>query len=247
MKIIDAVWEKRNLGVITKEIDLDISDTPADLEQLHELDFEYAVVRVPAGCIDLMFKLEDMGYRYIETMLNVQHDLRNIDATFNRITKRVADSITYTEMNEKELSELWKQLSQGIFTTDRISLDPAFAPGKSANRYIGWIGDEISCDSKAYICSLEGKQFGYFISKLYAEKVCYIVNIGLYKEYENSGIGVCLVNASIRQAIEAGAKIVVGGSISSNNIPAIKANLAAGYRIVSAQYIYIKHNRTEKK
>jgi GNAT superfamily N-acetyltransferase len=241
MIIVDAAWEKRNLGIVVKEVNLDGTETIADLEKIRELDYEYAVVRVPAGAIELMFTIEDLGFHYIESMLSIHHDLKNVGANMDRISKRIADSVTYSEMDEEELTELWEQLRLGIFDTDRIYVDPQFTPEQSANRYVGWFGDELNRGGRIFKCVLNGKTFGYFVSKIDSENVNHVINIGTYKEFQKAGLGVALVNATLRQAAEAGARMSVSG-ISSNNMSSIKANLAAGYSIVSAQYIYIKHN-----
>jgi len=241
MKIIDAIWEKRNLGVSTKEINLDVNDTVVELEQIRRLDCEYAVVRVPVSCIDLMFGLERLGYNYIETMLDVQHDHKNIDSCLDSISKRIADSITYFEMDATDLDGLWNEISSGIFNTDRVFLDPAFTPDKSATRYIGWIKDELSRGGKIYKCITKGEPFGFFVCRIDDKNVNHVYHIGMFNETKTTGLGVGLVIASIRQALEAGARISIS-NLSTNNIPAIRANLAAGYRITSARYIYIKHN-----
>jgi hypothetical protein len=242
MRIIDAVWETRNFGITSKEIDVEPGDKPETLEQIRNLDCDYAVVRVPAGSVEIMFKLDDMGYHFIETILNLQHDHRNIGSTLNSTAKRIADSITYDIMDETELTQLWNQLRMGIFNTDRIYLDPAFTPEQSAIRYINWINDEIARGGNVHKCVLKGNIFGYFVSRINTENVNYVYNIGTYKGYETSGLGVCLVHTSIRQAYEAGAKKTISG-LSTNNIPSVTANLAAGYRITTSQYIYIKHRK----
>jgi len=245
MKIVDAFWEQRNLGVVAKEINFEANDKVSDLDQIRNLDCEYSVARIPAGCIDLMFNLEEMGYRFIETMLDVQHDHKDIGFTLNRVAKRIADSITYYEMNDIDLNELRNQLRLGIFKTDRVSLDPAFSPDKSANRYIGWIGDELTRDGKVYKCIHKDNVFGYFVCRMDGDKVNYVYNIGIYKDQNYAGLGVGLIIASIKQALEAGAKKTISG-LSTNNMPAIAANLAAGYRVIGAKYIYVKHNAPRK-
>jgi len=240
MRIIDATWEKRNLGVIAKEINIDIKDTATGLEQIRGLDFEYSVVRVPVGCVEIMCKLEDMGYHYIETLLDIQHNHKNISFPINNVAMRIMDSITYAEMSEVELTELWNQIKLGVFETDRVSLDPAFSQESSANRFICWIGDEITRGGKVYKCVLNKRIFGFFVNRIDTQRVNYVCNLGIYKEYENAGLGMCLIASSIRQAIEVGARKSIS-AVSTNNISAIKANLAAGYQITSARYIYTMH------
>jgi GNAT superfamily N-acetyltransferase len=241
LNIINATWEKRNLDVVAIEANLDGSESPADLERIRDLNCEYAVVRCPAGAIELMFKIEDMGYYYIESMLDVRHDLKNIGTTLDRVSRRIADSVSYAEMNAAEIEELWAQLRLGIFDTDRIYVDPAFTPDKSANRYVGWLGDELGRGGKIFKCVLNEKTAGYFCTRFDDNGVAHIVSVGTYKDFQTAGLGISFVNASLKQAVEAGAKLAHGG-VSSNNMPSLKAHLAAGYLITSAQYIYIKHD-----
>jgi len=241
MKIIDATWELPNLGVVTKEVNLDADDAVESLEQIRNLDCEYSVVRVPAARVDLMFKLDDLGYRFIETIIHVQHDLKNIGSTLSPVTKRIAESITYAEMNEEDLAELCDQLKAGMFDTDRISLDPMFSQDIAAKRYIKWIKDEVARGGKVFKCVLKGKTFGYFLSRINDENINCVYHIGTYKEFVHAGLGVCLVHTTVRQAFEAGAKRTIGG-FSSNNVPSTKANLSAGYQITAMQYVYIKHH-----
>jgi len=243
MKIFDAPWEKRNLGVVSKEINLEIGDMPSDLDSLSDLDCDYAVARVPAGLVPLMFKLEDMGFRFIETILHVAHDHKNIGSSLNSVAKRIADSVTYAEMNENEFEELWGEIRGGIFFTDRISLDPAFSPELAANRYVGWIGDLLERGGKVFKCSLKDDIFGYFTSIISADNFNVVNNIGIYKKYENAGLGMALVNTIIRHSSESGAKKLIGG-MSANNLPSLKSQVSAGFQITGIDYIYVRHRTT---
>ncbi|MDR3349541.1 MAG: hypothetical protein LBO03_08085 [Acidaminococcales bacterium] len=239
MEIIDAVWEKRNLGVVAKEINLAANDTLSDLEQLRGLDCEYAVARVPAGAIELMFQLEDMGYRYIETMFAVRHDLKNIGATLDRITKRFADSISYRRMADADLAELKRQLKLGVFHTDRVYVDPHFTKEQSAQRYMGWIADALENGYEPYKCMFKGKAVGFFVSRLKKDGN-HGLFIGVYKEFEAAGFGTSVLAAQLRHAAEAGAKTLCG-AVSSNNMSSLRMNLYLGGQITSARYVYVKH------
>ncbi|MDR0434632.1 MAG: hypothetical protein LBH21_06160 [Gracilibacteraceae bacterium] len=240
MKITDATWEKRNLGVTAMEVNLDGSETPADLEQIRALACEYTVARCPAGAIELMFKLEDMGYRYIETMFDARRDLKNLESALPSMAKRIAAGIVCEPMNEADLAELNRQLRLNIFYTDRVYVDPGFTPAQAARRYIGWIEDSLANGYEAFKCVWKGKAAGFFVSR--AEKgESHVLFVGVYKEYENAGLGTGVIAASLRQAAAAGAKYARGG-VSTNNMPSVNAHLALGYRIMATFYVYVKHS-----
>ena len=56
MKIIDAYWEKRNLGVSTKEVLVEEQDSAIDIKKALsaiEHDAEYLVFKVPIARFDI--------------------------------------------------------------------------------------------------------------------------------------------------------------------------------------------------
>lgn len=53
MRIVDAVWEKRNLGVDTVEIALDEDDDVNVFEEINTLKQPYQVLKIPNGRIDI--------------------------------------------------------------------------------------------------------------------------------------------------------------------------------------------------
>lgn len=71
-----------------------------------------------------MFLLKELGYTYVESSINVVHDLKEI--RLNPLQQRVMDSISYSQMNNKDIDELFNEIKKGIFTTDRIYIDPYF-------------------------------------------------------------------------------------------------------------------------
>jgi hypothetical protein len=60
MKIVNAIWERRNLGVRCIEVTLEATDAVPDVKStLAGLDTQYLVIKVPAGRSDLMFCLSE--------------------------------------------------------------------------------------------------------------------------------------------------------------------------------------------
>jgi hypothetical protein len=240
LKIIDAVWEKRNLGVSAREVSLEQTDTAADLAGLADLDCSYAVVKVPAGKIDLMFKLEDLGFRFIETMFDLRHDLRDIGGGLSGVVRRLTDSVRQAEMDSADLAELFRQFHRNIFYTDRIYIDPAFTAEQAARRYTGWINDEMERGAVACKCLFKERTVGFFVMRIDEKKVGHLILAGLYRGYENSGLGLGVGLAEVRAARARGCSYCLG-RCSSNNLAAMNMNLGLGFRVVAAKYIYVKH------
>ena len=53
-------------------------------------------------------------------------------------------------MTNDDISELFTQITSGLFETDRIYIDKKFGPNFSALRYVNWISDEINKGAKLY-------------------------------------------------------------------------------------------------
>ena len=79
LKVVDAFWEKRNLGVCCNEIEIEPGDETNFLKRELPLnEAEYTVVKVPSNKFDVMFLLQDLGYTYVESSINLVHDLKEI-------------------------------------------------------------------------------------------------------------------------------------------------------------------------
>ena len=60
MRIIDAKWELKNLGVTTEEVEIDRNDGIEDIQSaIDQLEAKYQVVKVCSGRPDV-HKLEDI-------------------------------------------------------------------------------------------------------------------------------------------------------------------------------------------
>ena len=76
MKVIDAFWEKRNLGVTTCEVTFDEHDSTESVAVIcDELinQYNYKVFRVPADRCDISLFLQS---RYCRFMENICRDKR---------------------------------------------------------------------------------------------------------------------------------------------------------------------------
>lgn len=238
MKIIDAVWEKKNLGVTAAEILIEGGDNIKEImSALTDIDKQYVVCKVISGFNEATSVVQDLGYKYIEDQIEVEHDLHEIKR--NRIMQRLYDSLDYSVMNKDDLDELFQEINIGMFDSDRISLDSYFSKEKAKQRYINWIDDLIKKGSKPYIMRYNGESAG-FIMLTTDDGITYkSVLGGGYEKFRKTGLGIVQKEQEIVK--ELGGKKVVT-SVSSNNVGQFKALIVNGYVPVKIEQVFVKHN-----
>ena len=78
MKIINASWEERNLGVTCCEVTIEKDDSLLYVqEELSRLSsVQYLVIKVDAPNVEAHFLLAKLGYVFIEANINMFLDVR---------------------------------------------------------------------------------------------------------------------------------------------------------------------------
>ncbi|MBD5116127.1 MAG: hypothetical protein HDT48_01260 [Ruminococcaceae bacterium] len=239
MKIVDAVWEKRNLGVETCEIIVENkSDIEGFWETLPQIDSEYLVVKFPTGLVEFADRLTDNGFRFIEATVACHYDIRK-EYNLNSVQKRFFDNCDYDIMNNDDLEELHTNLCDTLFETDRIALDPHFTIQQANNRYWNWINDEIERGAEIYKILYKQKSVGFFGLKGPKNKP-YEFLAGIYKPFQNV-IGSIMNYMAVEAAKEHGA-IELHGVFSTNNRGAFANHMLMGYVLDSVENVFVKHN-----
>ncbi|WP_156968078.1 hypothetical protein [Desulfobacter vibrioformis] len=240
MKIVNAVWEKRNLGVDCNEITISPDDSLETIkDEISKYETEYTVVKIPTGNIEALFLFQKLGYCFIETLTVCYHT--GEDFNLNKIQKRILEKITYHKMNNDDIDHLFKEIKQGMFQTDRISMDPYFSTVQANQRYIYWINDELDRGSQLYKISYNCKDIGFFALKKLTDTEYFAFLSGNYLEYLSSGLGFCAFYCEVTEAKRQGAKRVVG-SYSSNNRGTTAILLSIGHILRMQYYVFVKHN-----
>lgn len=242
MKIIDAFWEKRNLGVDCKEIVISETDAISEVEQVAALvgSVDYLVVKVPVGRFDVNSYLASLGFTFVEASINLRLQMK--DAVLSPLQQRLNTVIGYEEMNNADLDQLFLEIDKGLFATDRILLDPVFSSAQAANRYVNWIKDELSRKSQAYKIVYKGDSIGFFTFKMLEDGVYYPFLAGMYSKYSNSGLGFATLRKPTEEVIRREGKMI-STYVSSNNNAVIRTHLRLGFTVHEMSYVYIKHKK----
>lgn len=135
MQIIDAFWEKENLGVTSKEVVVDLNDSVDTVRtELAALNDQYIVVKIPASQFDVTNLVQNMGYRFVEEMIEVEHDLHEVKR--NSVVTRKFQTLSYLGVDAAELQNFVVQ--NGISGIDRI-----VPVGKTADFAFVWDGYDL--------------------------------------------------------------------------------------------------------
>ena len=235
MKVIDAFWEERNLGVTCYEIQMELSDKlEAVVKELDSFtERQYMVVKIPSSRYDLLPVFQSRGYYFIETQIRLEtiigpnYQFPNISPAL----KKLCDRCAVKEMNDTDIEHLYQEIKNGMFDTDRVYIDPFFTPEQAANRYIGWTRDLIAKGDTQYKTIFNGTTFGFFNGALG----------GVYNEYKGSGMGFCFRYALAQfDQLQGIKKRCV--RVSANNPDIFKLHTYFGARIKGFEYVYCKHN-----
>ncbi|KTE93855.1 hypothetical protein AT727_02550 [Desulfitobacterium hafniense] len=239
MKIIDAFWEKRNLGVSATEVVVEINDEVCDIvERLKTLTTEYNVVKLPVCRVDVSFALSKLGFSFIETMNHLTHDMRTIPLDSRKI--EIFDSTDFLPMENEDIQTMYSNIRKGLYKTDRIYFDSYFTPQQSANRYIGWISDELERGSEIYKLVYNGECFGFVGFKKIREYEYQNFIYGIYPPFQGKGLAFNMTYKLVDELKVRGVKAIYI-DISSNNIPSLQASIRYGYMFNSFTYIFVKH------
>jgi hypothetical protein len=239
MKITQATWEVRNIGLRTIEMEITEEDSWDDLKSAVEnLDYQYLVVKIPPYRTDLMFNVNSVGLVFVELITKCHHSgsVPNLTA----VQKRVLASLSCGEITSDNRIKLFAEISNGLFKTDRIALDPNLGLEKSANRYLKWIQDQLNAGATLYEITKQENLVGFFMLQK-ANAGSFVSNLaGLLEKYQKSGLGFTLNYLEIEVSKRLGSTSIYT-SFSSNNRGALAIHMSLGYTLDTQHYVYVKH------
>lgn len=239
MKVIEAKWEKRNLGVVAYEISVEESDTLIDLKTtLDKLVSEYTVVKIPTYRAELLFETNSLKLTFVEMVTKCHYTGQT--PALNGIHKRIIESLTCQEMGPENQRKLFAEVENGLFKADRVAIDPDFGIAKSSARYAGWIKDELDLGATIYEITRESEFVGFFLLRKIDNRRSVSNLAGLVGKFQKSGMGYALNYFEIEKSSSIGADSVIS-TFSSNNRGASAIHMSMGYVLDSQNYVYIRH------
>jgi len=237
MRIVNATWEERNLGVTTTEIAIERGDCPESMDaQLSLVDSEYSVVKIPSNMDCALKVVQNHGYKFIEDMIHVEHDLNEVE--MSPVLKRLYEKTSYRKMTDQDFDQLQAEIEKGMFDNDRISNDEFFAKGLSSKRYMNWTKDLRSHGAQFFVITYGNECTGFVALEKKDAKTYYSVLGGGYKKFRKSGLGIIQKEPEITRKL-GGKRLVT--SVSSNNVGQLKALIMNGYKPYAIDHVLVKH------
>lgn len=237
MRIVNATWEERNLGVTTTEITIERDDRPEFVDaQLSLVDSEYSVVKIPSDMERVLKIVQNHGYAFIEDMIHVEHDLNEVE--MSPVLKRLYERTSYREMTDQDFNQLQAEIEKGMFDNDRISNDEFFKKGLSSKRYMNWTKDLRNHGAQFFVITYGNECTGFVALEKKDAKTYYSVLGGGYEKFRKSGLGIIQKEPEITRKL-GGKRLVT--SVSSNNVGQLKALIMNGYKPYAIDHVLVKH------
>lgn len=242
MRIVNAVWEKKNLGIDVIEVNCSEKDTIEDLTStLNGIDVPYSVVKIPSGCINHLMAAQKLGYVFIETSYNYECNIRKFETP--EIYSRFLNKVKVKPASEDLKSKALKEIKAGaIFSTDRIAIDPHFSKELAGNRYFNWCNYALSNGAIMEVSFFNDEPIAFNLSETMKERKGVVHGLlgGVFESVLDKGLGFLVVESEVECCRMLGGKICAG-STSSNNLPSLRLHMRYGFDIIESCYVLIKH------
>ena len=240
MKIVHAIWERRNLGMDAWEIVLERSDLNAIGKVMSKLADEryagaYVCVKVPMGNVAVIHTLEDAGFRFLEMQHLLIQSLQPAEMLSEAPTEMPCCETRQVPKVREQWEAVISQITPGMFDTDRFALDPAFGMEVSCRRYQNWCRDLYEDENTAlFVTICDGRQVAFSIDRTKNGRTQGVLG-GVFAPYKNIGLGGGWMAAGAPHEMRKRRTVV-----SSNNLPVLRLHQCCGMTIFNEFYVLRK-------
>ena len=166
---------------------------------------------------------------------------------YSKVSSLYNDTTFEIVNHQEDFESVIQSIQPGMFSTDRIAVDPEFGEEIGCTRYINWITTEyVNKKSQLIKVLYKNEHIGFMLVRIEDDTIDLLLN-GLYKPFQGKGLGI-LTPASPMMFVKKHsfpiAKEIT--SISSNNIPVVKLYNRLQFQLLSQTYVFVKHNKTTK-
>ncbi|MFA6718057.1 MAG: hypothetical protein WCS15_03150 [Prevotella sp.] len=242
MKIVNCVWEIRNIGCKTAELTFEKGER-VDKAVFDCLDqeYDYIVVRAPILEGKMYADLSSRGYSFIENQITFEKRWQDF-IVMDRLYKRTLDKVTISKViDEADLKRLLSRITRDMFVTDRISLDPHFGADYAVRRYCYWSEDMYHQGYNVYKVNLDGKEVAFSINKITADGTLVVPLGGGFTDVDGVATGPTALLAIYKMKETGMVFKRFKAKISSNNLPMIRVYNKLQFEQTHFDYIFVKH------
>jgi len=235
MNIVDCFWEKANLECRVAEVTVSPEEILL-LETIQSLEeqYDYIVLKLPVGDFSNYERAATARFAFIEAQLSIQKkmDSWNLSPKDRKLLS-LFSAVEVTDYAEMEV--VLSKITDKMFTTDRISLDPVFGPEYSARRYRNWTRTAFEQGAILQRFFYKDQEIGYALSKFEDN----IIHGLLGGAYEGEGMGFIVPTGPL--FLENRRIDWFKTKISANNIPVLRLYNHFNFEITNVEYVFVKH------
>lgn len=244
MKTVNATWELRNLGKRTIELTLEKADFLHEPKQIYEdinakekeYHSEYTVVKVKSGKPQIGWELQKQGFWHIETQVNLKAAYEDVVSAVKKVEGLFDDISLQVVETSAEVCHIQAEIRRGMFTTDRIALDPYFGVEIANRRYAYWVEDEVKKGSILSYAISKGDKIGFALGRNGHGLLG-----GIFTQYQKRNMGIESEIAGWREIIREETDFFYT-AVSSNNLRVLRLHEAFGYRVKSLFDVFVRHD-----
>ena len=243
MQVIHATWEKENIGAEAWEILLTPEDSLEAVDQAQQEAIaqgaDYIVLKTPVNCPQFLFGLPKLGFHFLEMVFHVM--IRRESYAMPAAIARFDRGLTVMKrVEESDLERIFALIRAGMFTTDRVSIDPSFGPELGGQRYANWLASMLKKGGDLYEVLSGDTPIGFFVICRKDERTVDPVLMGLYHPDKDRGMGALLHKKTLDTCFEYDCRRLTS-TIVSNNAKVLHVYVNAGAEITDTLYTYVKH------
>ena len=240
MKIVEATWERRNLGRNVWEITLerdDMADAEKTLAALRDVRFAgaYVCVKMPVGNLKMLHALEDDGFRFLETQLSLMDRFKAEDMM--DLCENANERLEFKTVEKDEAA--WERVIAKVvpemFDTDRISLDPLLGPELACTRYQNWMRDLRKNPKSVLTVMLLGDKEIAFNIDILEGNTRHGILAGNFPEFKNTGYGTMVISGK-----KSNYDLRFRTAVSSNNPHVLRIHQNCGRVVYKEMYVLRK-------
>lgn len=220
-----------SLITVSKYDDITLKNIVAESPEVWETsDATHVRVSLPSE-IGNMLAMQDMGYQYVDRMLDVTIGLKRINTDLQK-------SIRLQPVLISDRKEEIKELAVRSFVRDRrFHVEPEYCPEVARKIICGWV-DEIP---EFYVCIYKEQIIGFLALKEVEDKKSSAIYLAAVDEkYRASGAAMSLYANAILVGLEKGYQSITG-YISSSNTAVMNLYAHLGGTFSNPQDIYVKN------
>lgn len=244
MKVTDCVWEVKNLGKRTVEIEVRPDDVLGEeLFEAIDSEFDYHVFKVAPENVQANDVLCRRGYSLIETQIGLE--MRRADFGFitgDSLARYLFKDLDFEDIKRPDqFEQVTSRISTDMFKTDRIALDPVFGVDFSRKRYVNWMTTEFhNQTSLFYQMGYRGDSVGFSMFRI-RNGIFYGILGGIYSDI-SQGLGLLTACAGAKYIEMNGLDIKkTQTAVSSNNPPIIQVYNHCHFNFKNFTHVFIKH------